>query len=246
MSWFPWGLLVFFSLNLVSVVIYFEEQSIHMICDFSSPGPICNGRIFSKSSCTFHDTTELNKIPREQTHRRRHDWLEFHVEFSWLGGWVTNSEEFSRLLQSGGNDRAKILLWFVSCLLHDCCIRLHFVQPPVNSCCDKNTQNQTFRHLNRFSSLCWWPNVFLPPANEVWGKVMFLQLSVHGGGRCLPLGLGVHTPLDTPWTHTHTPQPPPPTPPYGQQAGGTHHTGMLSFFSLYLISKWMFKRTPND
>ena len=46
-------------------------------------------------------------------------------------------------------------------------------------------------------------NTFLPPANEVWGKVTFLHL--HTPPRQTP-------PLDT----TR----------YGQQAGGIHPTGM--------------------
>ena len=75
--------------------------------------------------------------------------------------------------------------------------------------------------------------LFLPPANEVWGKVMFLHLSVilftgeccvfqhatGGGGVVSASGPGgvhpqghTHTPGQTPpWTYTHThPGPPPP------------------------------------
>ena len=61
--------------------------------------------------------------------------------------------------------------------------------------------------------------------------------SVHWGGG-LPLSPGgVHTPLDTPpdtptWTHTHTWTPSSHThnldTPHGQQAGGTHPTGIFS------------------
>ena len=80
------------------------------------------------------------------------------------------------------------------------------------------------------------PTLLLPPANEVWGKVMFLHLSVcsWGEGFCIQGGLhpwgsaskcvciggkGVRqTPLQQNTTR------------YGQQAGGTHPTGMLSFY----------------
>ena len=64
----------------------------------------------------------------------------------------------------------------------------------------------------------------LPPANEVWGKVMFLHLCVilfTGGGVC-PTPSGCRPPgLGRPhqgWANS--------PPPYGQQAGGTHPTGM--------------------
>ena len=73
----------------------------------------------------------------------------------------------------------------------------------------------------------------LPPANEVWGKVIFLHLSVIlfiGWGICLiacwdtaPLGPEAGTPppgADTP-TAVHAER-------YGQQAGDTHPTGMQS------------------
>ena len=69
------------------------------------------------------------------------------------------------------------------------------------------------------------------------GKVMFLQLSVilFKGGGCLALGLGVYTPghnnLPPPaQSHSWTPLPGLTSPYYGKQAGGTHHTGMLSCF----------------
>ena len=54
----------------------------------------------------------------------------------------------------------------------------------------------------------------LPPANEVWGKVIFLHLSVilfTGGGVCISLGRHP-VPSDTMG--------------YGQQMGSTHPTGM--------------------
>ena len=66
----------------------------------------------------------------------------------------------------------------------------------------------------------------LPPANEVWGKVIFSQASVilsTGGG-------GMH-PGDPP---------PPSTTGYGQQAGGTHPIGMYSGLNINMshICNW--------
>ena len=68
---------------------------------------------------------------------------------------------------------------------------------------------------------------FLPPANEVWGKVMFLHLCVTTG-ICLQGGPasgwgvscmgGLGRPPQNTWDTTG----------YGQQAGGTHPTGMNS------------------
>ena len=55
---------------------------------------------------------------------------------------------------------------------------------------------------------------YLPPANEVWGKVIFLHLSVilfTGGGCLLPGGCLVETPPGT-----------------ATAAGGTHPAGMHS------------------
>ena len=66
--------------------------------------------------------------------------------------------------------------------------------------------------------------LYLPPANEVWGKVMFSQMSVCpqslGPGGFVCGSGGVHTSMDTnrPWTHT----------PDSQQACSTHPTGMPS------------------
>ena len=60
---------------------------------------------------------------------------------------------------------------------------------------------------------------------------MFLHLSfIHSvhrwGGGCMALARGMYT-LVTPPGHTHThPEHPPSN--YGQQAGGTHPTGMFS------------------
>ena len=73
--------------------------------------------------------------------------------------------------------------------------------------------------------MTWTILLFLPPANEVWGKVMFLLLSICSRG-CLSLGLlGECAPLGHP---------------HGRQAGGTHPIGMLScilyFFTIYRIN----------
>ena len=75
----------------------------------------------------------------------------------------------------------------------------------------------------------------LPPANEVWGKVMFLHLSVNhsvhrGRGVMMPLPVMDSTPS---WTAT----PPPPTAPHpllSQHMGSTHPIGMLSFLFLFI------------
>ena len=79
-------------------------------------------------------------------------------------------------------------------------------------------------------------NPSLPPGNEVWNKVMFLQLFVSqqgGEGRgydvtsCYrqhPLPPGQQPPPQHPQAI-----PPPDSTSPGQQAGGTHPTGMLSF-----------------
>ena len=103
-------------------------------------------------------------------------------------------------------------------------------------------------------SLVWWtqrtlhfifdfigePKDLLPPANEVWGKVMFLQTSVillTGGG--LPQCMLAYYP--TPPEQTPPPDqahPPRAEPPpgaehagrYGQRVGGTYPTGMQSCF----------------
>ena len=100
---------------------------------------------------------------------------------------------------------------------------------------------------------------FLPPANEVWGKDMFLHVSVilftgrgvsgTPPGRYTPLGRytprQVHPPpAGAPPSGRYPPLQVDPagTPPqqcmlgYGQQAGGTHPTGMHSCFKLFLRS----------
>ena len=95
--------------------------------------------------------------------------------------------------------------------------------------------------------------IYLPPANEVWGKVIFLHLFVilfTGGGVCLsacwdtppgppPPGPATSPPGTSPPPGSRHPPPGTPrnrhTPPttkhagsYGQRAGGTHPTGMQS------------------
>ena len=68
--------------------------------------------------------------------------------------------------------------------------------------------------------------LYLPPANEVWGKVMFLHPSAilfTGWGVSAPLHAGVHPQADTPLLGRH---PLLDSSGYGQQAGGTHPTGM--------------------
>ena len=81
----------------------------------------------------------------------------------------------------------------------------------------------------------------LPPANEVWGKVIFLHqfviLFTGGGvpGRYTPPGQVHPLRAGTPLAWAGTP-PRAGTPPlrYGQRAGGTHPTGMQSCLcSLY-------------
>ena len=83
----------------------------------------------------------------------------------------------------------------------------------------------------------------LPPTNEACGKVMFLHLSVILFRGCIPAcsgwGRGVHPPprqTSPPGRHTPPGQTPRSDAPlsnntgYGQQAGGTHPTGMHSCF----------------
>ena len=102
---------------------------------------------------------------------------------------------------------------------------------------------------------------FLPPANEVWGKVIFsvacVKNSVHGGSASVHAGIP-HPPSDQTPPRPDIPSPPGPgpapdhappeqTPPpgpgtpcavyagrYGQQAGGMHPTGLQSCLE-YLI-----------
>ena len=71
-------------------------------------------------------------------------------------------------------------------------------------------------------------NIFLRPANEVYEGYVFTSVCLSTGGMSAPLHAGIH-PQDQRQT------PPGQTPPaqcmlgYGQQAGGTHPTGMHSF-----------------
>ena len=101
---------------------------------------------------------------------------------------------------------------------------------------------------------------FLPPANEVWGKVIFsvacVKNSVHSWGSIwagTPSGRyttpgQVHPPAGTPPSRYTLGQVHPPgryTPlgavharRYGQQADGTHPTGMHSSYDLFLRRAW--------
>ena len=66
-------------------------------------------------------------------------------------------------------------------------------------------------------------HIFLPPVNEVWGKVMFLHVSVHRGSASRVGGLltgGVYL-RDLPIWEGETPAP------RTKKAGGMHPTGML-------------------
>ena len=87
------------------------------------------------------------------------------------------------------------------------------------------------------------PVSFITAANEVWGKVIFLHLFVilfTGGGstwagtppgtRYTPLGLGTPPRPGNPPGPGTPPRPGTPPGRYGQQAGGTHPTGMHSCF----------------
>ena len=88
----------------------------------------------------------------------------------------------------------------------------------------------------------------LPPANEVWGKVIFSEAcvknSVHGGGRAWP-GARV-LPGGRAWPGGCMACTPPrliPRDTVGQWAGGTHPTGMHSCsfceHERYLLSAWI-------
>ena len=97
----------------------------------------------------------------------------------------------------------------------------------------------------------YWNAFLLPPSNEVWGKVMLLHLSVtlftgvcpiacwdtpprHTSPRQIPPGQTPSLWADNPPLGRQPPPPwqtsphPPNTTGYGQQAGGTHPTGMHS------------------
>ena len=78
--------------------------------------------------------------------------------------------------------------------------------------------------------------LLLPPSNEVWGKVMFFHLCVilftggrsASGGESLPPGGSAFGGVCIDWGLGR----PPSTTGYGQQAGGTHPTGMHPCFEM--------------
>ena len=86
--------------------------------------------------------------------------------------------------------------------------------------------------------------VYLPPANEVWGKVMFLHLSailftVERGIPHLGTPPQADPPRQTPPRHIlppsrQTPQGRIPPPETATEAGGTHPTGVHSCILLFL------------
>ena len=102
-------------------------------------------------------------------------------------------------------------------------------------------------------SLHLW--LFVPPANEVWGKVIFSQAcvipSIHKGGGvgwlssmhhrshdwgvCIQDGVCIQGRFGRTSLH---PQPPLDTIRYGQQAGGTHPTGMHSCLFSDHFCRW--------
>ena len=75
----------------------------------------------------------------------------------------------------------------------------------------------------------------LPPANEVWGKVIFsvacVKNSVHRGGSASVHAGIPHTPGADPPVTRHTSPCAVHARIYGQQAGGMHRTGMQSCHS---------------
>ena len=112
-----------------------------------------------------------------------------------------------------------------------------------------------------------WFKQFLSPANEVWGKLIFLQAcvipSVHRGeGSWLPsipecitghMTRGVYTQTEVCIRGGLHPRrglgrlPPSDTTAYGQQAGGTHPTWMHSCFKRFSsinVYRWTL-RTPH-
>ena len=100
----------------------------------------------------------------------------------------------------------------------------------LRSRCSTVTMYQTYQSFLACSVWIYLVT-FLPPANEVWGKVIFLHLSVilfTGGGvpghvpPRVVHPLGRYIPLYTPRQCMLG---------YGQQAGGAHPTGMHSCHS---------------
>ena len=79
---------------------------------------------------------------------------------------------------------------------------------------------------------------FLPPANEVWGKVMISHLSVshsvHGG---MYPSMQCVCPADTP-PGRHPPRQTPAPPKMATEASGMHPTGMHSRVSLMFGFLW--------
>ena len=75
--------------------------------------------------------------------------------------------------------------------------------------------------VNKQESMSLVDCEFLPPANEIWGKVIFsvacVKNSVHGGGGSASVHAGIPHPLGA----VHAGR-------YGQQTGGMHPTGMQS------------------
>ena len=97
---------------------------------------------------------------------------------------------------------------------------------------ESNDRNDNLSHINflisdgdHFGNAGHFLRVLLPPANEVWGKVIFSEArvknSVQGGlPQCM---LGYHYPSlgqgrQTPWDHTSTPPGPGRHPPSGSRA----------------------------
>ena len=101
-----------------------------------------------------------------------------------------------------------------------------------------------FKH---FSSKLVSPSLFvqllLPPANQVWGKVVFHRcLSVHKGGICLWVqecasGSGVHTPWTPPPrnTHTHWTHTSPGTPPGHAPSPRSTSGRYASYWNAFLL-----------
>ena len=89
---------------------------------------------------------------------------------------------------------------------------------------------------------------FLQPANEVWGKVMFFRpvcrsFCSRGRGVPVPLHAGIHPRVGTPpWAGTPSAHC---MLGYGQQARGTHPTGMQSCYSVSLFLKITYQHEVN-
>ena len=83
---------------------------------------------------------------------------------------------------------------------------------------------------------------FLPPANEVWGKVMFLHLSLSVilfKGDVFPIACWDTHPARQTLLPRQNPSPQADTPPdttgYDQQAGGMHPTGMHTCYYILTL-----------